>query len=48
MYIDVIYFFVKRETFVHTIFEPAVKNTFPSFHASERNPPSLPKQMYDV
>jgi hypothetical protein len=23
MYIDVIYFFMKRGTFVHTIFEPA-------------------------
>jgi hypothetical protein len=40
MYIDVIYFFVKRETFVHIVFEPVAKNTFPSFHASERNPPS--------
>jgi hypothetical protein len=41
MYIDVIYFFVKRGTFVHTIFSQQRKNTFPSFHASERNPPSF-------
>jgi hypothetical protein len=24
------------------------KNTFPSFHASERNPPSLLKQLHEV
>jgi hypothetical protein len=30
MYIDVIYFFVKRGTFIHTVFEPVAKKT-PSF-----------------
>jgi hypothetical protein len=25
-----------HETFVHTVFETLVKNTFPSFHASQR------------
>jgi hypothetical protein len=48
MYIDVTYFFMKRGTFVHTVFELAAKNTFPSFHASERNPLSSPKLLYDV
>jgi hypothetical protein len=31
MYIDVIYFFVKRGTFVHTVFELAVKKHLPFF-----------------
>jgi hypothetical protein len=31
MYIDVIYFFVKRGTFVHTVFEPAAKKHLPFF-----------------
>jgi hypothetical protein len=36
MYVNVMYFFVMHETFVHTVFEPLAKNTFPSFHASRR------------
>jgi hypothetical protein len=36
MYINVIYFFVMRETFVHTVLSHWRKNTFPSFHASRR------------
>jgi hypothetical protein len=34
MYVDVIYFFVMRGTFIHTIFEPAAKKHlrfFPRF-----------------
>jgi hypothetical protein len=36
MYTNVIYSFVMHEIYVRTIFEPLVKNTFPSFYASQR------------
>jgi hypothetical protein len=41
MYINVIYFFVMHETFVRTVFELLAKNTFPSFHVSQRKRFSL-------
>jgi hypothetical protein len=31
MYVDVIYFFVMRGTFVHTVFEPVAKKHLPFF-----------------
>jgi hypothetical protein len=36
MYINLIYLFAMHETFVRTVFEPLAKNTFPSFHVSQR------------
>jgi hypothetical protein len=36
MYINVIYFFVMPETFVHTIFEPLAKKHLPFFSCSTK------------
>jgi hypothetical protein len=47
IFIDVIYFFVERETFVHTVFEPRAKKT-PSLLFTlhkEKKIPFLPKQL---
>jgi hypothetical protein len=39
MYVDVIYFFVMRETFVHTVFEPAAKKHLPFFSRFRKKSP---------
>jgi hypothetical protein len=39
MYIDVIYFFMKRGTFVHTGFEPATKKHLPLFSRFRKKSP---------
>jgi hypothetical protein len=39
MYIDVIYFFVKHGTFVHTVFEPAAKKHLPLFSRFRKKSP---------
>jgi hypothetical protein len=43
---DVIYFFVERETFVHTVFEPQAKKHLPFFSRFiNKKIPFLPKQL---
>ena len=39
MYIDVIYFFMERGTFVHTIFEPVAKKHLPFFPRCRKKSP---------
>jgi hypothetical protein len=39
MYVDVIYFFMKRGTFVHTVFEPAAKKHLPFFSRFRKKSP---------
>jgi hypothetical protein len=41
MYVDVIYFFMKRGTFVHIVFEPGAKKHLPFFSRFRKNPPSF-------
>jgi hypothetical protein len=48
MYINVIYFFAMHEIYVHTIFEPSAKNTFPSFHVCKEKSPFLAKLLCDT
>jgi hypothetical protein len=38
MYINVIYFFVMRETFVHTVFELLAKKHLPFFSRRKKSP----------
>jgi hypothetical protein len=39
MYIDVIYLFMKRGTFVHTVFEPTAKKHLPFFSRFKKKSP---------
>jgi hypothetical protein len=39
MYVDVIYFFMKRGTFVHTVFEPVAKKHLPFFSCFRKKSP---------
>jgi hypothetical protein len=42
MYIDVIYFFVMHETFVHTVFESLAKKHLPFFSSfTKKDSPSI-------
>jgi hypothetical protein len=43
MYVDVIYFFVKRETFIHTVFESVAKKHLPFFSCFRKKSPFLAK-----
>jgi hypothetical protein len=46
MYIDVIYFFIKRGTFVHTVFEPATKKHLPFFSRFGKKSPFFCRSNY--
>jgi hypothetical protein len=48
LYIYECILFAMYEICVHTTFEPSVKNTFPSFHASQRIKTSMPQLLFNI